>query len=661
MSEAGLDALDAYLRPAGEAPALWCAFDPAWYLARHPEAGEALGEAPDFATVRDWYLAHGQPAGHSPVIWFDEAWYRARYPDIAGALAAGQWRSGFEHYCLEGSAGRSPHWLYDETVYRSLNPDLSDEALAAAGCFNRYDHYLRDGAHGGRTAHLLFDPAIYASGHADDPSLGQLGPYGHALHRLDAGAAEVAWSDYFDPAWYRGFYPGVVRPPWRSALHHYLTNPTPSAFDPLVDFSEAHYLALYPDVAAEIAAGRLRNGYEHFLKAGAAEHRSPAPWIALDHYLATNPDAAAAIERGELRHGFAHLLRVGLAAGASLAPRRDDPRAAAVLALRGRGRLDFTCTEPPRLTAIVTLPDEPGRALLALSALRGEVSGPVELLALTPGGRGAEVAARVPGLRLLADGGRGAALAAATAPLVLLLDAGCQPLPGSIAAGLRRIEAEPSAGAVGGPTLDAAGRLVQAGLALFCDGSVARRLAGAPADSAEADVVHYPDACAGSLLLVRRALLGGLDPSDAEGPLADLALCLAVWEAGWRVVYDPAMAAWCDDPRAARLVPPACGPALAARHQAMLALRPPPGSAPASPLVPAERVLVILPALPEADPALAALVAAGAAVTLYLLDGGPVAPAGLPDTVMLIRGSGADRLDAFLTAHAAEFDRIERR
>jgi hypothetical protein len=260
----------------------------------------------------------------------------------------------------------------------------------------------------------------------------------------------------------------------------------------------------------------------------------------------------------------------------------------------------------------------------------------------------------------------------ATAPLLLFLDAGHEPLPGSIQAGLRRIAADPAAGVGGAPTLDAAGRLIQAGLVVFSDASTAPYLAGAAAQNVEANFVRHPDACAGALLLARRDPLraaGGVSAEIPPGPLADADLCLTVWQAGWRVVYDPAMASLCDDPRAARTgTRPDGEAALAARHAAYLALRPPPHPvlhAIRSPLMPSERVLMIVPTLPGADSSAATLVAGGAEVALYPLDGGPADPAllpvGLPDRVELICGPGHDGLEAFLALRKADFDRIEQR
>lgn len=679
------DTLDDYLLPAAEAPALWCAFDPAWYLAAHPQAREALGPDPGFESVRAWYLEHGQPAGHSPVIWFDEAWYRAANPAIAAAIAEGRFRSGFEQYCQEGSADRSPHWLYDETLYRSLNPDLTDEALGASGCFNRYDHYLRDGAFAGRPAHLLFDPALYAAAHADDPTLPRIGAYAHYLQSLWSGAPESPTSPYFDPAWYRAFYPqaaaAITAGQYRGTLHHYLANPTPTEFDPLVDFLETHYLARNPDVAAEVKSGRLRNGYEHFLKSGAAERRNPAPWIDLRHYLAANPEAEAALAAHAVPHAWAHLLRVGLPAGFSLAPPAaagpTAARAQALLPLRSRGRLDFTCDGTPTVTAIVTLPLDRARAIPVLSALRAEAPGALELLLLDATGHGAGLAAMLPGARVIpihhAPGQDGAglardtALAEARAPLLLLLDAGAEPAPFSIAAALHRLAQDPSCGAAGGPTFGPDGKLLQAGIIVFNDASLAPYLAGAPTQSAEANFLRPADACASTLLALRRDALRPPDPELPPGPAADADLCLGIWQNGYRVLYDPAIATLRDDPRAARANAAAGSSAsLATRHRAYLATRPAPIPAPAhaarSPLVPTERVLLIEPTLPTAA-TLAPLLAEAAEITLYPLDGGPPDPAllppDLPPTVELICGPGQDGLPAFLTLRGPTFSRIE--
>ena len=42
-------------------------------------------------------------------------------------------------------------------------------------------------------------------------------------------------------------------------------------------FDEGHYLGVYPDVAAAVQAGHLRDGYDHFVRWGRSEGRQPSP------------------------------------------------------------------------------------------------------------------------------------------------------------------------------------------------------------------------------------------------------------------------------------------------------------------------------------------------------------------------------------------------
>ena len=75
-------------------------FDPAWYLAQAPAAGEA---APLLH-----YLAEGAAAGLSPHPLFDPAWYQAAAPEAGEGLAL------LRHYLAVGAAqGLSPSPFFD--------------------------------------------------------------------------------------------------------------------------------------------------------------------------------------------------------------------------------------------------------------------------------------------------------------------------------------------------------------------------------------------------------------------------------------------------------------------------------------------------------------------------------------------------------------------
>ena len=123
------------------------------------------------------------------------------------------------------------------------------------------------------------------------------GPYEHYLRRLAQPRPEIRTSDYFDPIWYLRRYPEIAGGAWRGALHHYLTNDTPTEFDPLPEFSEAYYLERYEDVAAAVAAKDLRNGYHHFLSYGVEELRSPRETLDLRYYTDANPQAPVLLRR----------------------------------------------------------------------------------------------------------------------------------------------------------------------------------------------------------------------------------------------------------------------------------------------------------------------------------------------------------------------------
>ncbi len=289
--------------------AAWCHFDPAWYLLATPELAAELDDTSP-AALRRHYLDSGAPSGLSPNMFFDEAWYRLRYPEIAAAIAAGRITSGYAHYCAIGYLTHTPHWLYDEDVYAASTTDISETALAAAGCANLYDHYLKAGAAEGRIAHPMFDPATQ---HDASPSAG---PFERFLQHAWATGEDQRVSPYFDPAWFRASYPSLtaeIEAGYHAcALHAYLCQFGAQAGlpwrDPLPQFSEAFYRATQPEAVAAIQAGAVLSGYEYFLKFGVFALHTPAPGIDLAAFLADNADLAEAIAQGRQRDAFAALL-----------------------------------------------------------------------------------------------------------------------------------------------------------------------------------------------------------------------------------------------------------------------------------------------------------------------------------------------------------------
>ncbi len=116
--------------------------------------------------------------------------------------------------------------------------------------------------------------------------------------------------------------------------------------------------------------------------------------------------------------------------------------------------------------------------------------------------------------------------------------------PGSLDCALRRLRSDGAIGAVGGKVVRTHGLLQEAGSIIWRDGHASGYLRDAPACSPEADFVRDVDYCSGVFLLVRTSALralGGFDDAFAPAYYEDADLCVRLWQAGYRVVYDPAV------------------------------------------------------------------------------------------------------------------------
>jgi GT2 family glycosyltransferase len=556
------------LRPHQRKGIPWAVFYPDWYLATYPEARLSAG-GENFDAVLHAYLDHGQQAGHSPNPFFDEAWYRATYPDVAKAIANGGVESGFDHYCNDGFQDRSPHWLFDERFYRQRAPNLIDEGLAAQGMANGYGHYLRHGDREGRSGSPFFDPVLYAAqlGTTNGPALGDEATFQAFLRRLDTDEPELRTTRYFDPDWYRTSYPEVAEEiaagRWRSALHHYLTNDTPTAYDPLPLFSERDHLARYPDIAAAVEAGHWRNGFRHFLANGAGEGRTPGPSFDPGWYIATHASVRDDLETGRAPDAFTHYLVIGQAQGLSTVPEMPadeaaDPfasryveRARALLPVRARRKLDFSFAGVPDIAVIMLLRSGFALSMQALARLRDHTRNDIELtlvdcastdetrhiLRYVDGARLVRFEAAVP-----ANAAINAALGVITSPLVLLLDDDTDVASGALDAAMDRLSSDAKIGAVGAKLVGPDGRLLAAGGIVWRDGGIARYMQGASPAAPEANFVRDVDYCARGFLLARTAVLQAIDGFDeafTQTDFADADLGLRIAASGYRTVYEP--------------------------------------------------------------------------------------------------------------------------
>ena len=687
------------LKLPGETVIPWAVFDPVWYLHSYPEVAHVVGGEDPEATLR-YYLEVGQAQGHSPNRMFDEPWHRTMYPQIDERVRAEQVASAFDAYCRRGALDRSAHWLFDELAYRDRYPDLTNEVLAAFEIFNGYDHYLRHGIEEDRIAHPLFDPNIYVAHFdlADAASIRQGGVFQHYLSRIESAEPELSTSIYFDPAWYLKKYPGVAREiaakRWKCALHHYLCNDTPTAFDPSDSFSESWYLARDPGLQAVVSAGNFRNGYLHFLRFGVSERRSPAPSIDLAWY-ANQPSVRADLDQARAPDAFSHWLTIGGQSGLTSAEpaseRMTDAQARAVmrqtatalLPIAGRFGFRFECQDTPVVSVVMVVRDGFATTMATIASLRANTAADMELIVIDRGSDDETtcIGHYVQGAKIVrfdsdigwshaADAGR--QLAGANA--VLFLSNEAHIAPGSVERALARLAADPTVGAVGGMILQAHGVIGQAGGIVWNDGGIHDYKRGTSPLEPEANFVRDVDFCGSAFLLVRAALLAQLDGFDtacAPG-YETVDLCLRIAGAGFRVVYDPSAMIVLGDPTR---LSGGCGEHFQRKHAALLAERfAPNGSiqvfARHAGIKP-HRILFIDDTVPlrrlgsgfvRANDLLKMMASHGCSVTVFPVNGCVYDPAhvfgDMPDTVEVMHSLALDRLAAFLEARPGYYDTV---
>jgi O-antigen biosynthesis protein len=456
-------------------------------------------------------------------------------------------------------------WLFDQEFYLARYADLTPERLGETGFASALDHFRRAGDQARRSPSLFFDPAFYLAqlpeGEAAEAAYA---PFRHFLGAIEAGEPERQTSPYFDPAAYRARY---HVPPGTSALYHYLTNDTPTEFDPLPEFSEMYYIARYPDIAAAIESGELRCGYRHFVMHGVFEQRRPSRDLNLAWYVANNPQVAQDLNGGHVRDAFAHFLTIGRKLGLTTKPFDELPseaHAAILWRLRAEARLpaivrkglDFIPAGPPAVSVIIITHDRfPFLVSTLASLLPGAPStgGGIELILIDLGSSdetsmierfvtGAQVMRFEPGvdpLRL-----RNAAIACASASAILLLHDAAELAPVALDRALSRLTSDPSVGAVCGAILRPDGLLLEAGASIDPDGIIRPRFAGQRSTAPEVRFVTNVDASSSAFLLLRTDLLnelGGFDETLSDSGVETEDLCLRITAAGKRVICDPSV------------------------------------------------------------------------------------------------------------------------
>ncbi len=169
---------------------------------------------------------------------FDERFYRLRYPDVEQAVRNCGYRSGLDHFLLEGmKQRRDPNLWFNEDFYLRAYPDVA-LAVTNGAYLSGFDQYIKEGMKQQR-----------------DPS------------------------PWFSERYYLERYPDVARAVrdgvYRSGSDHFARRGLTEGRNPTFWFDETLYRQKYPDVGRAVAAHRLRSGLEHYVLYGRASGHLP--------------------------------------------------------------------------------------------------------------------------------------------------------------------------------------------------------------------------------------------------------------------------------------------------------------------------------------------------------------------------------------------------
>lgn len=362
------------LDQAQEHKPLWAEFDLTWYRQRYRQEIVNIGGDVADDDLEAFWRNFGSAYGHSPNRYFDEVYYRRNNRSVGEGIQRGIFVSGFQHYDEIGFQECAPHWIFSETGYFIHNPDLTTRRIREAGLRNGYDHYLRYGQKEQRVSTPFFDPDVLRVSlfQARQPYFSPEGEFKRVQEDANVASLRLSW--YFDPDWYLDHYPEVQdmidEGAYYCALQHYLSNDSPAAFNPNPYFDDVWYCASYQDVAAEVACGNLRNGYEHFIRFGLGEGRLPMEGAVL------RPQPICTLRD----NAFITFVRTQ---GGTSAPERLPPispaalselttrRRAVLFGQLNRSPLDFRSGQAPRLTVIVSVHNDFAGLVDTLTSLHG--------------------------------------------------------------------------------------------------------------------------------------------------------------------------------------------------------------------------------------------------------------------------------------------------
>ena len=243
-----------------------------------------------------------------------------------------------------------------------------------------------------------------------------------------------------------------------------------------------------------------------------------------------------------------------LAAGKLQAAReRYQAAAEAELAsfLADGGRLAFAGGEDAQLSVILVLYNQAAFTLRSLRSLAADATGPMQVILVDNGSTDAteSLLRQIDGARVVRSPRnlhylKGVNLGASEArgEFLLLLNNDIELAPGSLAVALDLLRTARDVGAVGGRLIRPNGLLQEAGGIVWQDGGCFSYGADQPPEIGPCMFQRDVDYVSGAFLMTRRELferLGRFDEALAPAYYEETDYCLRLWQAGYRVVFDP--------------------------------------------------------------------------------------------------------------------------
>lgn len=516
-------------------------FDEAWYLSRHPMVANLIKQG-DYASAEAYFVSQGANANHSPGPLID-----VPLLDIQGVPLT------FLQY-LDNSATISPCSLFDESYYLKRYPDIAT-SIRLGKFLSGYHHFLKSGYSENRRPHPLVLPfgtrTKYGMTAGDSPLQDWLAVL---EGRTEPGVL-------FDPAWYCALHQSeLIR--YRLLPHrHFAQRSLCGKAAPLPDFDVEYYRNAYTDLE-DVDDFPL-----HYLYHGIQEERRPNDYFDPQYYLGTHPEVAREIAEFGLLGSFEHFRLIGAKRGLRahpplvqiMVPEREGKaifeRQAELIAadVRMGHKIRLPQVIQPKVSIIIPVVDNFAFTLQLLKQLAHIIKADTEVIIVDAASKDEtrKLEAFVDNVCVIhldkrasfsANCNHGALLAKGETLVFMNNDITLE--PDALENAISRLHSAPDIACVGGRVLRSHGLVQEAGNVIWSNGSTNGVGRDSQANAHNLLTVRDVDMCSACFIAVKRnifAKIGCYDEAFDPGYCEDADLALRFWEAGYRVVYDPAV------------------------------------------------------------------------------------------------------------------------